>query len=197
MERLSNRRKVYSDGYAVVADTWGLLGDKGAIVPEHRLIAALMLGRPLEHGEMVYHLDLDRANNSPDNLVVVNCSEHGQFHRGGSVVKRKKPKRQISFEGNTRFVKMKCPWCGKVFYRRRSATVLERDNSLHVNCCGSRCANYLRNAVENGVCENLSKRVRENIICEFSSNGPFMERFTKGLLPSHWTIGDDGLLHGD
>jgi len=197
MERLADIRQITKDGYVWATDWFGILGEKGARVAEHRLIAALLLGRNLEDGEMVHHFDLDRSNNSPDNLVVVSPSEHGSFHRNGNVVKRSKAKRQITFSGITPFVKMKCPWCGKVFYKRRNVSVLELDNKLHVNCCSHTCSNRLNDAVETGACKDLGNRVRENVICEFNSNGPFMERFVKGQYPSHWFIDDDGVFHGD
>lgn len=185
------------DGYVWVTDWFGILGEKGARVAEHRLIAALLLGRSLEDGEMVHHLDLDRSNNSPDNLVIVNPTEHGSFHRGGNIVKRTKAKRQITFSGKTLFLKMRCPWCGKVFYKRRNASVLEHDNKLHVNCCSRSCSNLLNDAVDNGTCRDLGQRMKNNVICEFASNGPFMDRFVKGQYPSHWFIDDDGVFHGD
>lgn len=197
MERLVSARKVNSDGYATVTDWFGILGEKGKRVPEHRLIAATILGRPLEEGEMVHHLDLDRSNNSPDNLVVVSSTEHGKFHRDGNITHRQQPKRQIKFDGKTAYVKMKCPWCGKVFYRRRSSSVLAKDNKLHVNCCSSSCSNHLTNAVEEGTCTDLAERVRNNVVCEFQSNGAFMDRFMQGRYPSSWFIDDDGVFHGD
>lgn len=197
MEKLALSRKVHSNGYAMVTDWYGILGEKGAKVPEHRLIASMLLGRPLESGEVVHHLDLDRSNNTPDNLVVVSPAEHGMFHRDGNVVRRKKANRQITFEGRTDFVKMKCPWCGKVFYKRRSASVLAHDNKLHVNCCSSSCSGHLYEAVENGTCKDLANRIKDNVICEFKASGAFMDRFSKGQYPSHWFIDDDGVFHGD
>ena len=197
MEKLASHRKTTAAGYVLVTDWNGLLGEKGALVPEHRLIAAMLLGRPLEEGEMVHHLDMDRSNNSPDNLVVVNPREHGEFHRGGNVVKRAKAKRSITFSGRTPYLKMKCPWCGKVFYRVRSQSVLAHDNKLHVNCCSRICANRLAEAVDTGACSDLDRRVRENIICEFKSNAAFMTRFERGQYPSHWTIDDEGIFHDE
>ncbi len=197
MERLSQVHKPTKGGYVFTTYWYGILGEKGARVPEHRLIAAMMLGRRLEDGEMVHHLDLDKSNNSPDNLVVVNSSEHGEFHRNGNFARRQQPKRPLHFAGKTAYVKMKCPWCGKVFYKLRSSSVLEHDNKLHVNCCSSKCSNRLYDSVESGTCSDLGKRVRDNIICEFKSNGPFMKRLAAGKLPSQWFIDDNGVFHGD
>lgn len=53
-------------------------------VLEHRKIASDKLGRPLEDGEVVHHIDEDRANNSEENLMVFKTSgDHARFHQGG------------------------------------------------------------------------------------------------------------------
>lgn len=51
-------------------------------VYEHILIVEEKLGRPLKDGEIVHHRDMNKMNNSPDNLIVfVNRMEHTKFHR--------------------------------------------------------------------------------------------------------------------
>lgn len=51
---------------------------------EHRVIAELMLGRPLRKGEIVHHNDGDYRNNNPDNLAVLSSqSEHCRIHEFG------------------------------------------------------------------------------------------------------------------
>lgn len=47
----------------------------------HRVVAEQKLGRPLELGEVVHHIDGNRRNNHPDNLMVfVNQEEHARWH---------------------------------------------------------------------------------------------------------------------
>ncbi|MBS5267505.1 MAG: HNH endonuclease [Clostridiales bacterium] len=47
----------------------------------HRVIAEQMLGRPLKKGEVVHHIDGDKRNNKPENLMVFdNQSEHAAWH---------------------------------------------------------------------------------------------------------------------
>lgn len=46
-------------------------------VAVHRTIAAEKLGRPLKPGEVVHHIDGNKQNNHPDNLIVLpSQSEH-------------------------------------------------------------------------------------------------------------------------
>lgn len=57
---------------------------------EHRIIAAQILNRPLRPGEVVHHLDGDKRNNSPHNLIVFSSqNEHAAWHaREKEILKR-------------------------------------------------------------------------------------------------------------
>ena len=50
-------------------------------VYEHILVAENLIGRPLLNGEVVHHLDGNRANNSPGNLLILYLSMHSKLHR--------------------------------------------------------------------------------------------------------------------
>ena len=51
---------------------------------EHRQVVETLLGRPLKPGEVVHHLDGDKRNNDPDNLVVLpSQSAHCKAHDFG------------------------------------------------------------------------------------------------------------------
>lgn len=50
---------------------------------EHRVVAERVLGRPLMVDEVVHHIDGDKHNNAPENLVVFpNQSLHSRCHKG-------------------------------------------------------------------------------------------------------------------
>ena len=49
---------------------------------QHILVAEEKLGRKLQNGEVVHHLDENKQNNNPNNLVVfVNNAEHSRYHK--------------------------------------------------------------------------------------------------------------------
>lgn len=48
----------------------------------HRVVAEQKLGRKLRRGEVVHHIDGDRLNYHPDNLMIFGSqAEHLQWHR--------------------------------------------------------------------------------------------------------------------
>lgn len=50
-------------------------------VHEHRVVAEQMLGRPLRKGEIVHHVDRNKRNNVPENLMIFNNqAEHAAWH---------------------------------------------------------------------------------------------------------------------
>ena len=49
----------------------------------HRLIAEQTIGRPLTSNEVVHHIDGNKQNNDPANLVVLTRAEHSKLHATG------------------------------------------------------------------------------------------------------------------
>ena len=76
-------RTVTQHGYVLIkVGTEHHLADVRGYAYEHRLNAEQVLGRRLEKGELVHHIDGNRQNNDPTNLEVVssNC-DHYIYHR--------------------------------------------------------------------------------------------------------------------
>ena len=54
---------------------------------EHIEVAEKKLGRKLRAGEVVHHLDENKKNNSPDNLIVfATNAEHTAYHKGNKKI---------------------------------------------------------------------------------------------------------------
>lgn len=66
---------VFANGYIGI-----LLGPGNGYIFEHRDVAEKMLGRPIRKDEVVHHLDFDRRNNTPENLLVLPESQHSKLH---------------------------------------------------------------------------------------------------------------------
>ena len=64
-----------------IAKNKSLKGHKSGWTPEHRLIAEWVLGRSLQEGEVVHHINFDRADNRPENLRVMSEAEHHELHK--------------------------------------------------------------------------------------------------------------------
>lgn len=72
-------RVAHGKGYILAYAPWHPCQVDGYVM-EHRLVAEQVLGRYLEDGEVVHHIDGDRANNIPGNLAVLSTAEHTRLH---------------------------------------------------------------------------------------------------------------------
>jgi transposase len=60
-------------------------------VRQHQLVAEDMLGRPLAKGEVVHHVDENRANNDPANLRVMHFADHLRLHSSKRLAANRAP----------------------------------------------------------------------------------------------------------
>lgn len=90
--------------YWYFCDSKHPLAHRSGIVYLHRHVASEKLGRWLRPDEHVHHLDGDKSNNTPDNLVVMTSSEHSHQHHGT-------------------VVDATCRWCGNPFRPSQNGVV--------------------------------------------------------------------------
>lgn len=74
--------KHLQNGYYVIFMPDHPYSDSKGFVYEHRLVAEQTIGRFLKPEEVVHHIDRNKINNDPNNLMVLkNQSEHNKLHR--------------------------------------------------------------------------------------------------------------------
>jgi hypothetical protein len=82
---IRNRVRIVNNvGYLLVWQPTHDRADKSGAyegyVYEHILVAERALGRPLKRTEHVHHLDLNKVNNAPSNLLVLSRASHAKLH---------------------------------------------------------------------------------------------------------------------
>lgn len=55
-------------------------GGEAGYLYEHILVAEAKIGRPLDVSEEIHHLDFNKANNAPENLIILSKSAHTALH---------------------------------------------------------------------------------------------------------------------
>ena len=80
---IEGKKHISSHGYVkVYVGRKHSMADGSGYAYEHRIIAEQILGRALMPNEKVHHIDGNRQNNSPENILVVDGNrEHYVFHR--------------------------------------------------------------------------------------------------------------------
>jgi len=62
-------------------DRWGYVRYRYTNKLVHREVAEQKMERPLESWEFVHHIDGDKCNNAPENLLVCSWEDHNAIHR--------------------------------------------------------------------------------------------------------------------
>lgn len=76
-------RIIDTDGYVLIWAPNSPMAREYGYVAEHRLVMAEVIGRPLTTTEVVHHVNGDRADNAPSNLMLFASQiEHMRHHAG-------------------------------------------------------------------------------------------------------------------
>ena len=76
--------RINKDGYIMVYAPEHLNANKRGYVYEHRLVMSGLINRPLYPDEVVHHIDGNRSNNDPSNLMLEHIGPHLALHNFGS-----------------------------------------------------------------------------------------------------------------
>lgn len=104
----------------------------------HIIVAEQKLGRKLRPGETVHHLDENKMNNAPENLIVFATSgDHTAFHKGSPIYQSG----DLWYAEKKKSEKRICQNCGKTFTSCKSQKYCSsicshasyRKNQLNIN----------------------------------------------------------------
>jgi len=73
-------RNICSNGYVEIIVPGHPATNTKGYVYEHRVVAEKKLGRYLLPGEVVHHIDGNKTNNAPENLIVLSNEDHSKLH---------------------------------------------------------------------------------------------------------------------
>ena len=187
-------KRINNDGYVMVRDNDGILNKPGYFVLEHRLIMSKALGYPIPEYLHVHHINGNKKDNRLDNLALVTMNGHAQIH-ATTITKTKVVKQVIDpdFFGKQKWLKMRCPNCGKKFFKPLSASFLKQDNALHVNFCCVDCSADFQKKIDTyrGITPSIQSAIDSCVICQFTANGAFMRKFINGKYKG-FDIDDNG-----
>ena len=112
-EKIISTRNIVDAPYLFICCPEHKSANSEGYVRLHILVAENKIGRELKDDECVHHLDMNKHNNSPDNLIVFKTNaDHGRFHHSGI---------KIEIEPNIYISPIQykqCPICNKKFYRK-------------------------------------------------------------------------------
>jgi len=77
-------RFLNAKGYVMIRMPDSPMANMKGYVPEHRLVIATALGRPLLSSEHVHHVNEDTADNRIENLALTSVGEHTRIHHAGA-----------------------------------------------------------------------------------------------------------------
>ncbi len=78
---MDHKERRVHNGYVYIRKDPSKNFEYSNLIQEHIVVAEeQILDRPLKEGEVVHHLDENKSNNSPDNLLVLSGPMHGKLH---------------------------------------------------------------------------------------------------------------------
>lgn len=147
-------KKIMNKGYAYVRIPEHPKATSTGYVYEHRVVAENKIERLLRDDEVVHHINLNKLDNRPENLVVLTEDQHRKVH---------------GFLAQKRMVILQCPSCGEIFVREKRQTHLNKHGKLNATFCSNHCRGIMSRFIQlNGITPDVSLRLSSNVISEFT-----------------------------
>jgi len=119
------------------ASKYKYINIKGKVVREHQLIVEAAIGRKLKGKERIHHIDKDKSNNTPSNLVLCpNDAYHMLLHRRQEAL-------DISGDANN----IKCQYCSKFDKPENIITAGKTGKARYHLACKRECQRKWRNRI--------------------------------------------------
>lgn len=81
--------KALQGGYVIIRCPDHPNARSNGYYPEHRFVMEKVLGRLLSREEVVHHINGNKLDNRPENLILTTHQEHGKHHWDNPEAKRK------------------------------------------------------------------------------------------------------------
>lgn len=97
-------------------------------VYEHIVIAENDLKRPLMDGEEVHHLDFNRCNNSPENLLVLFKNSHSKLHnwiKNNNIIPKQKVVKRCDMCNSPLRITEQKKYCSEKCYKLSNKSILD------------------------------------------------------------------------
>ena len=142
---------------------------------EHRFIMECELGRLIQKGEEVHHLDFNRFNNNPGNLILLSIEHHRRLHAHAyssgieELLTGIKNDRPPGFDNHSTGEVKYCSICEKVLYDSRMKTcssecdlkarrLLSKIPELEIVLADLKDSNFVQVGKKYGVSDNAIRK---------------------------------------
>lgn len=147
-----NIRKIIKKGeylYALIPEH--PKATKNNYVYLHRAIMENHLERQLNDDEVVHHKNENKHDNRLENLEVMLVGDHERFHHN---------------KNGHAMLKLKCPWCEKIFEKRKNKTHVSNKGTY--TACSISCRSKIARKIQiSGIDDQLKGKFTSNIIEEY------------------------------